>query len=299
MKKFLFMISSLVLIGFCANAQTEPKKDEFDKKHRLGIRAALQPCWYKSDNASSKANGSVFGFGFGLAWEIKLSDIIRFSTGIGGDFEGGKVSYRNDTTFQVTAVLNNEGEYEEAKNGIADADYNLKNGNTFYVLKERKFHTTMITIPLTLKMMTSEYSGFRYFGVFGGELGIRAGIKVDDTYYSGILANNTGAGGVVTTSKVTDGELKKEGILMGKDASLLPFRVGMNLGLGTEYRIAGSTSLVISVNYFQSFTNLMRKESKFLAKDAQKDPSNSTWNFLALNQQYLARAVRINIGIMF
>jgi opacity protein-like surface antigen len=297
MKKFLFTITSLVLIGLCANAQTEPKKDEFDKKHRLGIRAALQPCWYKSDNASSKGNGSVLGFGFGLAWEIKLSDIIRFSTGIGGDFEGGKISYRNDTTFRVKAVLNNEGEYEEAKNGIAATDYNLKNGNTYYELKERRFRTTMITIPLTLKMMTSEYSGFRYFGVFGGELGIRAGIKVDDTYYNGVLANNTGT--TITTSKVTDGELKKEGILLGKDATLLPFRVGMNLGLGTEYRIAGSTSLVFSVNYFQSFTNLMRKESKILSKEQHLDTGNQTWNLLALNQQYLMRAVRINIGIMF
>ncbi len=155
----------------------------------------------------------------------------------------------------------------------------------------------MITIPLTLKMMTSEYSGFRYFGVFGGELGIRAGVKADDTYYSGILANNNGS--VITTSKVTEGELKKEGLLISKDATLLPFRVGMNLGLGTEYRIAGSTSVVFSVNYFQSFTNLMRKESKILTKEQHPDMTNQTWNLLALNQQYLMRAVRINIGIMF
>lgn len=299
MKKFLFAVCSLSMFNLVAQTQTptDAKQDDFDKKHRFGIRAAIEPTWYKSDNTSSKGAGAVPGFGFGLMWEIKLSNIIRFSTGIGGDFEGGKISYRNDSAFAVRAVLDNEGEYVEAKNGISRAEYNLKNGNTFYTLKERKYKTTMITIPLSLKMMTGEYSGFRYFGMFGGEIGIRAGIKANDTYLDGKTAVTSGT--TIVETDVASGDLKKEGLLVNKDASFLPFRVGMNLGLGTEYRIAGSTSLVISVNYFQSFTNLMRKESKYLSKEQTYDPANQTWNFLALNQSYLMRAVRINIGIMF
>lgn len=300
MKKFLFVLCSFTLFGAFAQTPSTPtdaRQDDFDKKHRFGIRVALQPTWYKSDNTSSKGAGAVPGFGFGLCWEIKLSNIIRFATGIGGDFEGGKISYRNDSAFQVRATLNNEGEYVEAKNGVIDAEYNLKHGNTFYTLKERKYKTTMITIPLSLKMMTNEYSGFRYFGMFGGEIGIRAGIKANDTYYDGKTAVVSGTSTAV--SDVSGADLKKEGLLVGKDASFLPFRVGMNLGLGTEYRIAGSTSLVFSVNYFQSFTNLMRKESKFLSKEQTYDASNQTWNFLALNQSYLMRAVRINVAIMF
>ena len=100
-------------------------------------------------------------------------------------------------------------------------------------------------------------------------------------------------GSATTTSSLTGAELTKSDINLSKDASLVPMRIGMNLGLGTEYRIGGSTSFLFSVNYFQSFTNLMRNDSKYLVKatvPAVLDP---------LNQGYFMRAVRINIGLLF
>jgi hypothetical protein len=149
-----------------------------------------------------------------------------------------------------------------------------------------------------LKMMTQEYSGLKYFFNFGGEIGIRAGIKANDTYVSGLKTNITGT--TVTTAVLSGDDLKKDNINVGKDGSLLPFRVGMNLGLGTEYRLGGSTSLLFSVNYFQSFTNLMRNDSKYLTKGVDNTYSATTgWNFTPLNQGYFARAIRINIGLMF
>lgn len=312
MKKILFTTCFFALIGAAVQAQvtstatpnqtvvaqpsptaaTEAKAENFDKKFRFGIRGTPQPTWYKSDNTSSKGAGSYFGFGFGLIMEFRLSNIVHFSTGIGGDFEGGTISYRNDASFQAREVINNENELVKAKEGIDQNEYNLKGGNTLFVLKERKFKSTMVTIPLLLKMMTNEYSGFRYFGIFGGEIGVRAGLKGSDTFYSGVKAVNTAAG--TTTVQVAEGDLKSDNLLLGKDASFIPMRVGMNLGLGFEYRIAGSTSLVFSANYFQSFTNLMQKNSDYITKDAVG--SNT---FTSFNQSYLMRAVRINIGILF
>jgi hypothetical protein len=299
MKNFLFTLS---MVAFASTLQAQvnnaPASDDaFDKKYRFGLRVTPQPTWYKSDNTVSKGAGSYFGFGFGLVVERKLSNIIRFSTGIGGDFEGGKISYRNDADIKVGTVLNNESEFVEAKNGIAGDEYDFKSGNTSYELKERTYKTTMVTIPLSLKMMTNEYSGFRYFANFGGEIGIRAGIKANDTYYRGVKVTTSGT--TTATTAIADSDLKKENLIISKDASLLPFRLGMNLGLGTEYRIAGTTSLVFSVNYFQSFTNLMRNESKYLTKNKEYDTVNNKYSFTALNQNYIMRAVRINIGIMF
>lgn len=309
MKKFLFSVCFLPFLSNIAQAQvtmtTSPsqtvvaqpnpideKADNFDKKLRFGIRGNLQPTWYKSDNTSSEGAGAYFGAGFGLMMEFKLSNIIHFSTGIGGDFEGGKIKYRFDSTFQAREVINNENELVEYKDGMSRGDYDLKEGNTIFVMKERQYRTTMVTIPLLLKMMTNEYSGFRYFGIFGAEVGIRAGAKANETYYSGLKAVNTGSS-IVQTS-VAEADLKKEDILVGKDASLFPGRFGMNLGLGFEYRIAGSTSLMFSANYFQSFTNLMQKKSDYMTKDAVG--SNT---FTPFNQSYLMRAVRINVGILF
>jgi len=299
MKKFFYTIASVSILASAALAQEPAKDNEFDKKFRFGIRATPQPSWIKSDNKNSSGAGAVFGFGFGLIAEFKFSNIVHFSTGIGGDFEGGYINYRNDNEFTVNAVVNSEGEYVEAKDGLKLSEYALKNGNTQYQVKDRKYKTTFVTIPVLLKMMTQEYSGLKYFAVFGGEIGIRAGIKANDTYVSGLKTTVTGT--TTSTQEVSSGDLSLENINLGKDASFAPFRVGMNLGMGTEYRLGGSTSIVCSVNYFQSFTNLMRKDSKFLVKgaDTKYDPIEDKYDFSPLNQGLFMRAVRINIGIMF
>jgi hypothetical protein len=295
MKKYLFTLASVVILVSSSKAQD----DNFDKKFRFGIRATPQPSWIKSNNKNSVGNGAVFGFGFGLITEFKLSKIVHFSTGIGGDFEGGRISFRADDKFTVNAVVNNEGEYVEAKDNMLWSEYAFKDGYTQYQLKERHLKTTFITIPLLLKMMTQEYSGLKYFAQFGGELGIRAGVKATDSYVVGYRTNINGP--TVATNEVSGDDLKLQNVNVSKDGSLLPFRFGMNLGAGTEYRIAGTTSLLFSVNYFQSFTNLMRKDSKILVKGSETkvDESTGKVDFTPLNQGYFMRAVRINIGLLF
>lgn len=296
MKKFLFTLCFLSISVVVLQAQlnglavSDEDNGEFDKKFRFGLRASPQPTWLKSSNTGSKGNGAYFGFGFGLVMEFKLSKTIHFSTGLGGDFEGGKIAYRNDSTFQARVVINNENEMVELKKNQGRDNYDLKAGNTSYVLKDRAYRSTMISIPLLLKMMTNEYSGFRYFAVAGGELAFRAAIKASDNYYSGEKAVDNGT--MVVT--VPAPELKSTDLDVGPDALVIPARFGMNLGLGTEYRIAGSTSLFFSVNYFQSFTNMMRKKSDHLTKD-----SPGVYTMTPFTQQYFARAVRINIGILF
>ena len=290
----MFLFSAAAIAQTTTPTET-PKQAEFDKKFRFGIRATPQPCWLKSDNTGSKGSGSVFGFGFGLIMEFKLSDIIRFQTGIGGDFEGGWITYRNDPDFNAVLVVDKENNMVEAKNGLKQSEYDQLNGNTQYVMNERKYKTTFVTIPLMLKMMTQEYSGMKYFMMFGGELGIRAGVKGSDTYALGWKASPSGS-----STAVPEADLKRDNINLGKDASLAPFRVGMNLGLGTEYRIAGSTSLLISANYFQSFTGLMKADSKYITKgiDNMYDVTNG-YSFAKLQQGLTARAIRINIGFLF
>jgi hypothetical protein len=73
----------------------------------------------------------------------------------------------------------------------------------------------------------------------------------------------------------------------------------MNIGLGTEYRMAGSTSLFLSVNYFRSFTNLMRNDSRYNYTSATYDSSNNQLTFTHLQQKLMMSAIKINIGVMF
>ncbi|MGZ3883886.1 MAG: outer membrane beta-barrel protein [Bacteroidia bacterium] len=291
MKKF-FTLAILAL--FITNTGTA-QDDATPKKFRAGLKFIAEPGWYSSGNTNTSKYKSGFGYGFGLVLDFRLSDVIYFSTGIGGDFENGSVKYRNDgyapvsgnNQFACHYTLDNSSTFVEAANGKNITEF-TKSGNGEYTLNTRKIKTTYVTIPISLKMLTKEFSGFKYFGQFGGELGIRTGIKADDDYTYRYGLDN----GVVTTSG-TNG-----GLNLSKDASLVPLRVGLNVGLGTEYRIAGSTCLFLSVNYFHSFTNLMRNDSKFIYTGATSD-SNNNITFTHLSQQLLYSSIRINIGVMF
>jgi hypothetical protein len=268
------MIISLVLAGH-AVAQEEPKS-EFDSKFRFGLRINPQPCWYVSGDKNNIPSGSVFGFGFGLNMEYRFSEIAGLVTGLGGDFEGGKYTFKYDPgNYEVKYWQDEAGEFILAK------DKNTK--STGYLLKERKVNTTYVSIPAILKLSTKEYSGMKYFGMFGVELGYRIKAVAKDTY----LAKYTipKADSIVTTI----GEFTGEDINIIEEASLVP-RLGMNVGMGTEYRIGGSTSLLFSVNFFRAFNSVLKSKSEFMIYNGSG---------AVVKQNLKQSAIRINIGIMF
>jgi len=309
MKKILFILSTSFLLSVNALAQTPtvtPKQQNFDKKFRFGLRATPQVAWLSSKNDYAKSNGSVMGFGFGLVLDFKLSDIIHFSTGLGGDFDGGKIAYKynidnsnHSNDFTVNMGVDKENNMIEAKDGAKITEYGANNGDMFFSMDKRRYRATYVSIPLLLKMMTQEYNGLRHVFVFGGELGIRAGLKADDTYADGSKLTVTSTS--TTVEKLSGDALTNKGLNVGKDGSVVPGRFGMNVGYGVEYRLGGSTSLYTSLNYFQSFTNIVRSESHFLIKgnDTSVDLSNGTYTFANLSQAHFAKAVRLSIGLMF
>ena len=293
MKKILLLVSSTLLL---ANSFLAQEADD-DKKFRLGLKVAGQPSWFSSNQSGSSKLGTGFGFGFGLAMEFRLSKTAYFVTGIGGDFESGSIKYKyepylglgssNGTNYSVGYVTDAAGNLKELKDGTIDL---LQEGDTYYDgIIERKIKTTHVTIPLALKMMTKEMGGFKYFGVFGGEIGVRVKSRATDVYTRSFSYSNNGFSVAGTNSNVN----------INKDGSLIPIRLGMNVGLGAEYRLSGSTSVFLSVNYFRSFTNLMRKESKYMVYDSQYYPSTGEYTFFRMKQGLFMNAIRINVGVMF
>jgi hypothetical protein len=286
MKKILLIVSSTLLL---ANSFLAQDSDD-DKKFRLGLKVAAQPTWFSSKESTQTKAGTGFGFGFGLVTEFRLSKTASFVTGIGGDFESGSIRYKYDPTnvspYAAGYLLDNSGNMKELKDGM-NGNQIIVDGDTYYYgITERKIKTTHVTIPLALKMMTKEIAGFKYFGMFGGEIGVRVKTRATDKYT--FSATNTGSTFGGTNSNVN----------INKDGSLIPIRVGMNVGLGAEYRLSGSTSAFISVNYFRSFTNLMRKESKYMTYDSNTD-SNNAVTFFRVKQGLFMNAIRINVGVMF
>jgi hypothetical protein len=294
MKKILLFVIAALMVSKAGIAQDDDTK----KKFRAGLKFSMQPCWFSSGDPNTTKLKTGFGYGFGLVTDFRLSDVIYFSTGIGGDFENATVKFRDDgfnpyttssNAFHTEYTLDNSNAFVEAKDGSDITNY-YREGYSTYALSSRKIKTTYVTIPLSLKMLTKEFGGFRYFGQFGGDLGIRVGAKATDTY--SYKFDYTATGGTITNGGSTPY------YNIGRDCSLIPFRFGMNIGLGTEYRMAGSTSLFLSVNYFRSFTNLMRSDSRFNYTSATVD-SNNKMTFTHLPQKLMMSAIKINIGVMF
>lgn len=291
MKKILLLVSSTLLL---ANSFLAQESDD-DKKFRLGLKVAGQPTWFSSNESGTTKLNTGFGFGFGLAMEFRLSKTAYFVTGIGGDFENGSVKYKYEptigtgygTNYSNGYLVDNSGNLKELKDGVKLSDY-IGTGDTYYDgITERKIKTTHVTIPLALKMMTKEIGGFKYFGMFGGEIGVRVKARATDKYTFATTNSGTTFGG--TNSNLN----------INKDGSVVPIRVGMNVGLGAEYRLSGSTSVFLSINYFRSFTNLMRKESKYMVFDSQYYSSTDELTFFRSKQGLFMNAIRINVGFMF
>lgn len=288
MKKNFILFTSIVLL---ANYTIAQDTDD-DKKFRLGLKVAAQPTWFSSNDANTTSSKTGFGFGFGLVTEFRLAKTAALVTGIGGDFESGSIRYKYDPTsfapYDVRYVLNKSNELQELKDGMLSPELNQSGFTMYNGVTERKIKTTFVTIPVLLKMMTKEISGFKYFGLFGAEIGVRVKARATDKYTNSSTATGFNTSGGTNTN-----------ININSDAALIPIRFGMNVGLGAEYRLSGSTSAFITVNYFRAFTSLMRRDSKYMAYDATYYPSTDQFTFFRVKQGLFLNAVRINFGILF
>lgn len=287
MKKILLLVSSTLLLANSFFAQ-----DATDKKFRFGLRVSPTPTWLRStDNKAVAGSGAKFGFGFGLQTEFRINSTASFVTGIGGDFLGGKQTYKNGQGY----VLDKNGEYTESdktnfEGGPTSLNLNNTNNDKFYVIKTRSVKTTYVTIPVLLKLMTKDIGGFKYFGMFGGNIAIqtkyRATDEIMELTYDGSIPPPYVDG---TTTTITD---------MRPKGDLIPINVGLNVGLGFEYNISGSTSLFVNVNYLRGFINQYPGTSDIMV-DKIKENINAGTKPAKSKQSAFSDGVQINIGVLF
>lgn len=291
MKKLpALLVAVLFIMG--ALAQDD---NQFDKKFRLGLRINPQPTWFTAKSNNNLPNGVKFGFGFGLNVEYKLSSVAAILTGIGGDFERAGYNFRNDGSgnYRVSYFIDASGAPVEIKNG-AVANYR-KSGISVYELKNRTVNSTFLTIPAIIKLSTKTYdNSMKYFGLFGLEVAARTKAQAADSYYLVRKFTND--------SSYTEEPAKSQTLNIGRDASLIPLRVGFNTGAGIEYNLGGTTYFLAGISFFHSFTNFSRKESRYLfsnANDFYLVSKNGSINFTPVEQKFFLNAIRINLGFMF
>lgn len=287
MRKILLLVSSTLLLASSFYGQD----NDSDKKFRFGLRVSPTPTWLRSDDAKLIEKSSTkFGFGFGLQAEIRINSTASFVTGIGGDFLGGKQSYKNGQGY----VLTKDNAYTDSKNTNFGQSAALlyaatTNGDKFYEIKSRSVKTTYVTIPVLLKLMTKDISGFKYFGLFGGNIAIQtkfnATDEISELKYNTVSAKYESNG----TSTITD---------MRPDGDLIPVNIGLNAGLGAEYNLSGSTSVFISINYLRGFINQYQGTSQIMVDKITENLNNGT-SPAKSKQSGFSDGLQINIGVLF
>jgi hypothetical protein len=282
MKKQILLLT--FIYGYIAS-QAQTAGDNSGKNVRFGLRITPQPTWFSSEDKNNIPDGAKFGFGFGLNIEYKISDVASFVSGIGGDFEGGRYKFRFDPDNKYTPSywLNPEGEYVAPR-------IDRKQGSIVYILRDRKVSTTILTIPILLKLLTTEYNGIRYFGLFGGELGFRLGMSSEDHYYESRQYITD------TTYIVRESDFESGPMNIGEEGSF-PMRIGMHTGLGAEYRLGGTTTAFLSISYYRSFINAFSNPSDYITYRTDRFQGKEAYQMVKENLKI--NAIRISIGLLF
>lgn len=285
MKNILLIVSSSLLLVISLKAQDE------DKKVRFGLKISPTPTWFRSDNKNIEKSGTNFGFGFGLQTEFRINSTTSFVTGVGGDMLGGKQAYKNNAQGYV---LNKDNEYVDSKQidflAGASSFTASSNSNKFYEIKSRSVKATYVTIPLLLKLKTKDISGMKYFGMFGGNIAIQT--KFNATDEVALVSYNSSLGkyeAATSTSKIED--LRPSG-------DLIPINLGLNVGIGAEYILSGSTSLFFSIHYLRGFINQYQRYSDIMVDNITTSVNSGTEPARS-KQNAFSDAIQLNIGILF
>lgn len=270
MKKIGFVLVALAFVkgGFSQDVDTKVKN------FRFGLKVAPSINWLKPQDTRKFENaGSALSFNWGLITEFRMGELFSFSTGLELNHEAGKIGFLNPTYYAIT----DDYEFIETEKNDATGDYQLSDTSKPYAamqLNERKYSSTYVTLPIAVKMKTKEIGYMTYFGEFGLNAAFRTNTKVSDV--ANPLAN---------PSNIDVSDLSK--IIYDKD--MQPLRLQLLVGFGTEYNIAGSTSLVGSIHYNLGFTNVVDKNSKFLLDDDSQ----------RVGQNFSAHGIRLTIGVLF
>jgi hypothetical protein len=286
MKK-IFTLSALLMAGTGLFAQD----DAASKNVRFGLMVSPSVNWMKSGEKIIEKNGAGVRFGGGLALEFRLTNVAVFATGLFINTDGGKVKYKNEingvaSTSYVGYFYDKENDeiseytpaYNEAYNNPGQTRYEP------YLLNERKYSVTYVTLPLTLKLRTKEIGSLTYYGMFGVNSSIRVAAKATDEVQKPAVTSANGWG---TPESITKTDIKK-------DMNL--FKEALNMGLGVEWNLSGSTSLVIGANYLLGFTNSVKGNSEYLRKYTY---GSGVPQGAELKQTLKSNSIALTVGVLF
>lgn len=312
--KTIFTIAASMFVATAVNAQTSENKETKEvkivkkttettapadskeneiKNFRFGLVVLPAVNWYDTESKILQRNGAALKFGGGLVMEFRLAKVASIQTGINILTAGGRLTYKNGGLYNPGATTVNY--YYDNKVGDI-VEYNSVTSSTIsshtrYQLNARKYRTTYIAVPVLLKLKTREIGSMVYYGQFGLNSFFRWKARANDEVQV-LDASNSGT------------NEKKSNLMISKDASI--YNAALNFGLGAEYNLAGTTSLVIGANYNLGFTNVLKKESQYVEKRFNHDDynvnsttNNTYYTVGPLEQIVKENSIVLTIGVLF
>ncbi len=280
MKKILTITLMVVLTNFLF---AQDGGNEL-KNFRFGLKLTPSINWLKPDGKIIAGDGASMKFGGGLVLEFRLAKVISIQTGLQVDVSGGKVKYNNGAALttansnSVSYFYNTLDDEIEKYAGTHDSA-----SSNHYQLNNRSYNITYITLPLGFKMKTKEIGILTYYGQFGINNSFRWKAMAKDD-----VQKITSTGGLSTSET-------KSKINVTKDVSF--YTASLNMGLGAEMNLAGSTSLTFGMNYLLGFTSVVKNDSDYLERRANNAVGVPV--FTKMPQQIKSNAVVLTLGILF
>jgi hypothetical protein len=223
--------------------------------------------------ATAQSDTKTFHFGLKVAPAVSWfnpdnkdfsSDGVQFGFGYGLITE---FNFSDNYAFSTgLEVLNAGGKMAYPDSTLS---FSLNEKQDTFILNTSTYRLRYVNLPLLLKLKTNQIGAMTYFGQFGFDVSFKwKGMADEDVTLKG------------TSSTLNDVDI-------AKDINFI--RLALNVGLGAEYNLSGSTSLVFSVNYNNGFTNAMFKNSKMLTDEKFED----------LQQKAVFNYVGLTVGVLF
>ncbi len=256
MKKISIILTGFLILFFVASSGFAQNT----KKFRFGLKGCPTLTWLKPDTKISDSQAAAFA-ALGLETKEYTSEgmIFGFSYGFIGEFTLAD-NYSFVTGIDITY---NGGKLKYPhKQNINDTIPTFGTMNRKYVVK-------YIEIPIMLKMKTNEIGYITYFGQFGFGTSVNISAKAKDEYEY----KTTGDNETVTNEDV---DIKND-IRFLKESLII--------GLGIEYSLGGTTSVIAGINFNNGFTNILKGKNDIIKPE--------------IEEKAISNYLEINIGILF
>lgn len=227
---------------------------------RLGFVATPTLNWLTTENREIDSQGLRAGFTFGLMVDLTIAKTKNYALATGLLFNVA------DGGKMVYKDLQQRGQNQPTEQVMTDVNLNFQ----------------YLEVPLALKLK-SEIGYMTYFGQLGLLGGVKLSARQNGEYQYESEPRNTVL-------------IERENV--ASDTQL--FNGGLLVGLGTEYNLSGSTSLVFGINYFHGFTNVLKRN--VLSLDEKGDiliDSESGLPVIGSKRRGVLRSLALNIGVIF